>query len=234
MERSIANGHTLNDVVFNTLISACAREGLVDKAFAAFALMKTMKIEPNAYTFDFLISACENNGLFERSNELLDEAVQRGICQATLGFNKEANEMDFHRRKILTGEQNRGGVSVPFARALFRRHRLSKVAALGPGTLLIVGQHGAGLILKAIVKCIEDEGGTADYQRKDGYINYGAVYWTAPRQQPGLNPNAGEFVPSWASSNPRFPLNPNAQEFVPSPHALNPNAREFVPGQKLQ
>ncbi len=260
---AIEHGHPLNVVNFSELISACTTAGRVDEALEAFAMMKDLKIAPNDCTFDILISACESHGLFEKSDELLDDAVQRGVYQKSLGYDSKANELDLHRNKIVTGEPGEGGVSTSFARALCRYHS-DRQPRFGPGTLFIVGRRGEGLLWRAVVEYIKTRQGTPQpQQREDGYVNKGAIYWTTPHQQPaqpdfapasiapakaGLNPEAREFVPPSALSNPQVSWNLDAPEFVPSRHSypdpqvfvpqqrtgLDPNAKEFFPRKKPQ
>lgn len=125
--------------------------------------------------FDDVISACENGRHLFESLKVLQDAVDHGVFQKTLGYDPGSNTLDFHVSKVIAHRTGREpAVSVPVARVLFRYH--VEHLNINSDTKFIVGQHGNNLIKVAIQHYIRDmRREPVEHQDERGRINPGVL-----------------------------------------------------------
>ncbi|RWR90399.1 putative pentatricopeptide repeat-containing protein [Cinnamomum micranthum f. kanehirae] len=74
-------------ILFNTMITAYAQHGLVEKAVELFERMKEVNIQPNHVTFVSVISACSHLGLVSQGRKFFDSInLDHGLIPSAENF----------------------------------------------------------------------------------------------------------------------------------------------------
>ena len=106
-EKMLEAGVTPNAITWSSLISACAKAGLVDQAFALFEEMVLANCMPNSQCCNVLIYACVKAFQYDRAFRLF-QSWKRNSFQMAFGDNYTAN------RQSLSKEGSQIDMKVPF------------------------------------------------------------------------------------------------------------------------
>ena len=102
-----------------------------------------------------MITACVTVGREEDAQHLLQEAIDGGVFEATLGYDKQENKLNFHRNTmevLKVDYAHEPAVPATVAQVIFRRHYADR--NINQRTEFVVGHHGDNKIKESIEECI--------------------------------------------------------------------------------
>lgn len=108
-EKMLEAGVTPNTVTWSSLISACAKAGLVDQAFVLFEEMLLANCMPNSQCCNVLLYACVKAFQYDRAFRLF-QSWKRNSFQMVIGDHCSNAYGNIANRKNLS----QGGSQVPF------------------------------------------------------------------------------------------------------------------------
>jgi pentatricopeptide repeat protein len=202
-----------NTITYSAAISACEKGGRADDALALLREMQQAGIWPDIITYSAAISACQQANLHQKTQQLIDAAIEGGIYRKSVGYTK--NTLNFHTKAVYADPDKRSDgrdpcVPAPVALALLDYH--AQAGRINHATKFIVGQHGDDRIKNVILTELRTRYGSYvvdphNHGRIIPNLIPAAVVLATPQRPAGR---------SLVQGPPKSSLNPLAPEFVPT------------------